>query len=143
MANDLTQFLAQEESSGGTDPRARRVNSLGTGKYQISRVLYKDIQKAFPEFKKISYEKATLEEGLDKKTAAAGIQVIQKQIAMKLNVAPTPTLIATAWQQGVGNLKKAFDKQLKKGGGTLQLDPIGQRRLNRGMEQLRDPIGGR
>lgn len=143
MANELTRFLAQEESSGGTNQRARTLDAKGTGKYQLSKALYIDIQKAFPEFKDIPYKRAALEDGLDRQVAGLGTRVVQQQLA-GIGMAPTPALIATVWQQGIGNFSKAVNKATKTKSKKLapHLDPLGQRRLNRATTALADPIGG-
>ena len=141
MANELTDFLAQEESSGGTNPKARKLDVKGTGKYQLGAELYKDIQAQFPEFADIPYERAALEPGLDLKAAQAGAQVVNKQIA-GLGIAPTRALIATVWQQGIGNFKKAYNKARKSNNNITQaLDPLGRRRLTRAMDELPSPQG--
>jgi len=143
MGNELTTFLAQEESSGGTNEKARTPNSDGAlGTYQITPALYADIQKAFPEFKNVSFERAALEEGLDRQVASAGTKVVQRQIA-GIGIAPTPALIATVWHQGIGNVNKAKKKALA-GDGNLSkhLGPIGQRYLQRASEALPSPQGG-
>jgi len=142
MANELTDFLAQEESSNGTNPNARKLNPKGSGKYQLSEVLYKDVQRQFPEFANIPYERAALEDGLDLKAAQAASQIVSKQIA-GLGIAPTQALIATVWQQGIGNFKKAYDKARKSNNNITQaLDPLGRRRMTRAMDELPSPQGG-
>lgn len=140
MANKLTQFLAQEESSGGRNIKARTPDidqALGT--FQLTPGLYADIQKNFPEFKDVPFERAALEAGLDKQVANAGIQTIQKQIA-GIGIAPTPALISTVWQQGIGNIQKAARKSLKTGSPLSEhLGPLGQRRLERATRALPSP----
>lgn len=143
MPNDLTEFLAQEESSGGKNPKALVPDQdKALGKYQITPSMYAEIQKMFPEFANIPFERAALEGGLDLKAAEAGIQVVMRQIASELNAAPTPALIATVWQQGIGNMKKAF-KKAKATGNTITpyLGEIGQRRFERATAALPSPQG--
>lgn len=140
MANELTQFLAQEESSGGTNSAALKPDKNGAlGKYQLQPDLYADIQRNFPEFKNIPFERAALEPGLDQQVANAGIQTIMRMYATELNMPATPALIATTWQQGFGNMKKALEKE-----GKLRNNltgKIGQRRYDRATEQLYNPLG--
>jgi len=141
MSNELTQFLAQEESSGGKNKKALVPDKNGAlGKYQLQPALYSDIQRNFPEFKDIPFERAALEPGLDRRVADAGIQTISKMFATELNMPATPALIATTWQQGFGNMKQALkDSQ----GGQLrpQLGRLGKRRYDRATRDLHNPLG--
>jgi hypothetical protein len=110
LANDSGMHpldaIKQLESSGGTNPAARKPNKYGAlGNYQITPALYTDIQAHYPQFKDVPFERAALEEGLDRQVANAGLDVIEKQLT-SLGVDPTYPNIALAYHSGVGNVKK-------------------------------------
>ena len=101
--NKILDILSFLESSNNTNPKRLKENSDGAlGEFQLTRGLFTDIKRDFPEHRNVEFEDAAL--GPDRrKFAQLGLMSTGNNLA-SVGVAPTTDAVIQAYHSGPGNV---------------------------------------